>query len=215
MKTQLTFALVILISSQVFSQSTKIVATQKASTSSSVRASDQATATGSASASTSATASTSGIKEHSTEARQQLNATGESAVEAKQRIEAETRQKLDNNAKLAVSSDPGSKAGVEVKTSSDNLKIDSRSRISAQPAINASTHVVSQVETVQSNATQAIRANASTGVQVTTKSVVAANNGVKPVLRTRSNFQATQNNSLKMKPVSVRSKTMTSGKVRL
>ena len=214
MKTQLTFALVILLSNQAFSQSAKISATQKTSTSSSVHASEKATAAASASASTSATASTSGIKEQSTEARQQLNATGETAVEAKQRIEAEASQKLDNKAKLAVPSDPGAKSDVEVKASSDNVDINSRSKVSAQPAITASTHVVSQVETVQSN-TQAIRANASTGVQVASKSVVAANNGVKPVLRTRSNFQATQNNSLKMKPVSVRSKTMTSGKVRL
>ena len=91
MKTQLTFALVILLSNQAFSQSTKISATQKTSTSSSARASDKATAAASASSSTSATTSTSGIKEHSGEARQQLNATGETAIEAKQRTEAEAR----------------------------------------------------------------------------------------------------------------------------
>jgi hypothetical protein len=213
MKTQLSFALFILFSAQAFAQSAKIAATQKASTSSSVRVSEQSTAASSASASTAATAttSTSIIQDKSTQARQQVSATGDAAIDAKHKTESEIRERLDNKTELGVSTQAGVKTAVKANSSPENPSIASNTNISTQPVIKAGSNGISRVEAVHAEA----GGNVATGVHVVSKSAVAVNHEVKPVLKANSNFKATQSNRVKMKPVSVRSKTMTAGKVKL
>ena len=213
MKTQLSLALFILVSSQAFAQSAKIAASQKTSTSSSVRVSDQATASGSASTSAAANASGSAsmIQNKSTEARQQLNATGDAAIEAKNNTESEIHERMNQKTEMGISSDAGAKATVKTNSSSDNVRIASNTNVSAEPAIEASLSGINRVQALQPKA----RGDVSTGLHVVSKTPAAINHEVKPVLNTNSNFKATQSNRVKMKPVSVRSKTMTATRVKL
>ena len=213
MKTQLSLALILLVSTQAFSQSAKIAATQKASTSSSVRVSDQSTAASSASASTAATASTSAsmIQDKSTQAHQHVSATTDAAIQANHNTEAEIKERLQNKPELGISTDAGAKTTVKTNSSPGTISIASNTSISGQPAIEAGSNGMGKVQAVQAEA----RGKVATGVHVVSKSAVAANHEVKPVLKTNSNIQATQSNRVKMKPVSVRSKTMTATRVKL
>jgi hypothetical protein len=213
MKTQLSFALIILVSTQAFSQSAKITAAQKVSSSSSVRVGDQSTVASSTSTSTAAAASTSAsmVQDRSTQVHEQVNATGNTAIEAKHNTETEIRERLENNTELGLVTDAGATTTVKTNSSPGNVKIASNTSVSAKPAIEAGSNGISTVNAVQAEA----KGKIATGVHVVSKTAVAANHEVKPVLNANSNFKATQSNRVKLKPVSVRSKTMTAAKVKL
>jgi len=215
MKTPFALAIAIVISAPVFAQSVKTRADQRTSAATSLN-SDRNRLASSASSQNSGSLNI----DKSNESSDALRASGDAAVRAKQETLAKGKEEATSSSAVYVSSNTDAGTRVQADESKNSTSANTQVKVSAKadPASTIDAGVES-ADRLHTNVMTRAKVESRSAVKIAATESASAKTSIDgkigSTMKPRSNINAVQSNTVKMKPVSLHSKAMASSKIRL